>query len=330
MPVTPVGNITHQEANFGELLEPKLRKLFYESYDEIPEQFSGVFTVQTSKKAKETDYGMGAMSPWAEFGGLSAITSTNPMPTVPYAVISPAQERTYTHHEFAQGFMVERKFADDEMYNVIEKMPKDLARAGRYKVETDAAGMFNNGFAGGAGNYIYDSVYLFSDVHPIVATGTTPPGSKSTGAANDAGKTSNLITGALSDTKLKEAMVRMRQTVDEAGKLVQFRADTLIVPPQLEFLANELIQSNLKTGTADNDINTMKGRLKVVVLDFLSSSTAWFVMDSKRAQMNFFWRVRPEFKRDEDFDSLVAKYRGYMRYSYGVSDFRGIMGSTGV
>ena len=65
-------------------------------------------------------------------------------------------------------------------------------------------------------------------------------------------------------------------------------------------------------------------------MELLESDTAWFVMDSTRHELNFFWRVRPEFKREEDFDTLVAKYRGYMRYSYGYSDWRGIVGSKGV
>lgn len=342
----PTGASTHQEANFAVLLEPKLRKLFYETYDELPEQYTQVFNVLTSKKAMETDFGLGAMPSWSQFGsagvaqgaitggatgdgiatkGANAVTGATGMPSVNYVNLQAGLARTYIHNEFAQGFMVERKFVDDEQYNVIEKMPKDLARAGRYKVETDACSIFNNAFV----TNLYDGVPLISDAHPIVASTVACPGLKSDGTALAVGKTSNMIIGALTDTNLKNAMLKMRQTCDEAGKLVQYKADTLIVPPALEFTAHELINSTLKSGTSDNDINTLKGGLKVVVLDFLTSSTAWFLMDSKRAQLNFFWRVRPEFKRDEDFDTLVAKYRGYMRYSLGASDFRGVVGSAG-
>lgn len=323
---TPTGAETMQEQNFGELLEPKLRKLFYETYDELPEEFSKIFHVESSKKSKETDYGLGAMTPWTEFGSsTSAITGTNSMPVVPYETIPAGLERVYTHKEFAKGFVVERKFADDEQYRVIEKMPKDLARAGRYKVENDAVSLFNNGFSanvGGTGkSAIYDGKALFAADHPLLNTGAV--------TKFGTGILSNLITGALSDTTLKNAMIMMRQQTDEAGKLIQMKADTLVVPPQLEFLALELIKSAQKVGTTDNDINTLQGALKVVTWDFLTDSDAWFVMDSKRHSANFFWRVKPEFKREEDFDSLVAKYRGYMRYSYGVSDFRGIIGSVG-
>ena len=66
--VTMTGGTTHQENDFGMLLEPKLRKIFYDSYNEVPEQYSGFYNVKTSKKAKETDYGLGAFSPWKKFG----------------------------------------------------------------------------------------------------------------------------------------------------------------------------------------------------------------------------------------------------------------------
>lgn len=328
------GQDVHQELNFAALLEPKLRKIFYETYDEVEEQYSKVYHVLNSKKAKETDYGLGAMGAWAEFGSsTAAVTGTNDMPEVPYATIPAGLERTYTHKEFAKGFIVERKFIDDEQYNVINKMPADLARAGRYKVETDAATLFNNAFSkdvGGTGlSAIYDGVALIDDAHPLLATGVAAPGLKSDGTALATGKTSNKVIGALSDTTLKAALLKMRQQCDEAGKLIQMKADTLVVPPQLEFLALELIKSSQKVGTSDNDINTLQGSLKVVVLDFLTDADAWFVMDSKRHQLNFFWRVRPEFKREEDFNTLVTKYRGYMRYSYGCSDFRGVVGSAG-
>ena len=314
------GDATHQELNFGALLEPKLRKVFYETYDELPEQFSKIFHVNTSKKAKETDYGLGAMTPWTEFGSsTTAVTGAGvKMPEVPYEVIDSGLERTYVHKEFAKGFKVERKFVDDEMYKVIEKLPKDLARAGRYKVETDGASILNNAFTGTG----YDGKALIANDHPLLVTTAV--------TVHGTGKSSNLASGALSDATLKTALQIGRKQYDEAGKLIQYKFDTLVVPPALEFVAYELIRSSQKVGTANNDINSLQGRLTVVVDDFLTSDTAWFLMDSKRHQLNWFWRVKPEFKREEDFNTLVQQYRGYMRYSFGYSDYRGIIGSTGI
>jgi len=327
MSVIPTGAAVHQELNFGELLEPKLRKLFYETYDEMPEQYSKLFHVLTSKKAKETDYGLGAMTSWGEFGSsTTAVTGATAMPSVEYVTIPAGLERTYTHKEFAKGFMVERKFVDDEMYNVIEKMPKDLARAGRYGVENNAIAIYNNAFSadvGGTGlSAIYDGVALISAAHPLLNT--------TVNVGFGAGLASNLTTGALSDTSLKNALILGQNQVDEAGKKIQYQFDALVVPPALQYIAKELLKSTQKVGTANNDMNALQDELKIIVNPFLTSATAWYILDTKRHALNFFWRVKPEFKRDEDFDTLVAKYRGYMRYSFGVSDYRGIIGSTGL
>ena len=310
-----IGNKVHQEANFGKLLEPGLRKLFYETFDEVPEQYSKIFHVKNSKKAREVDYGLGSMPIWAEFGTAiksdlsgTAVTSEE-MPTVPYVTIPAGLERIYVHKEFAQGFMVERKMVDDEQYGAIEKMPKDLARAGRYKVEMDAVSLLTKGFTENG----YDGKPLFAKDHPLLNSGTC----------------SNLIEGELNQENLQKAILTMRSMKDEAGKKVVFKADTLIVPPALEFKAIELLNSVNQPDSELNNVNSIRGKLKIVVMEFLESDTAWFVMDSTRHELNFFWRVRPEFKREEDFDTLVAKYRGYMRYSYGYSDFRGIVGSKG-
>ena len=102
--------------------------------------------------------------------------------------------------------------------------------------------------------------------------------------------------------------------------------DTLVVPPALEWLAMELTKTTGKPGTELNDINVLKGSLNVIVWDFLTKEDACFIMDSKNHQANFFWRVKPDFQSEKDFDSLVKKYNGYMRYSYGFSDWRGFIG----
>lgn len=312
-PVNPTGATTHQEADFALLLEPKLRKVFYETYDEVPEQYSKIFHVGTSSKAQETDYHLGAMTPWTEFGAAipAKTADATAMPTIPYAKINDGDTVVYTHKEFAKGFMVERKFMDDEKYGVIQKMTKDLARAGRYKVETDAISVLNNAFTVNG----YDGVPLFSAAHPL---------------ADSTAKGNNLITGALSDVALKNALTLGRKQVDEAGKIIQMKFDTLVVPPALEFLAQELMKSTGKTGGDLNDINVLHNKFKIEVNDFLTSDTAWFLMDSNRHQLNFFWRKKVEFGKEKDFDSMVTKWAGYMRYSYGYSDWRGVIGSTGV
>ena len=311
IPVQTTAANTHVSTNFQKLLEPGLRKIFFESYKEIPEQYSTIYNVNTSKKAKEVDYGLGAFSDWVE--------RTDELDVVAYAKLSATQERTYTHKAFTKGFMIGRELFDDEQYGQMKKMAKALARAGRAKVEKDAMLTLINGFKK-EGHAIYDGEALFSNAHPL---------------ADSDKKGKNLATGALTEANLKKAMQIMRETVDEAGNLVQFIPDTLVVPPALEHVAKVIINSSQVPGSGDNDVNTVKGAMKIKVMDYLGataggSDTAWFIMDSSRHELNFFWRIKPEFKGEEAFDNFVAKYRGYMRYSFGVSDWRGIVGSTGL
>lgn len=313
------GAETHQENDFGALLEPKLRQVFYNNLKEVPEQYSKVYHVKTSSKAKETEYGLGAFRPWTQFGNsFTTIGDTANMPTVKYQKINPGLERTYIHEEFASGFAVERKFVDDEMYSTIEKLPADLARAGRYKVEQDAASLFNSALIATPTAKIYDGQPLFSHAHPLVET-------KNADGTTITTKGDNLIDGTLTEDNLKKALLLGRKQVDEAGKLIIMNFDTLVVPPELEYTASVLLKTAARPGTDYNDVNVLAGRLKIVVWDFLTKADACFLMDSKNHEANFFWRVKPEFNREKEFDSFVQKYNGYMRYSYGVSDYRGLI-----
>lgn len=313
-PVDPTKTNTHVSENFGKLLYPGLRKIFFETYDEIPEQFPKIFNVETSTSATETDYGMGAFGDWTE--------RTDELSPVAYAKIKEGGEVVYRHKAFTKGFMISRELNDDEKYGQMKKMAKALARAGRAKVEKDAITVLTKGFKGDAGAFKgRDEKELFHDQHTLV----------------DSTKTcSNLMTGPLNEVNLKKAIQMMASQLDEAGNLIQMKATKLIVPPALEDTALRLLHSAQLPGTNNNDTNEyLKNRLQVVVMDYLGataggSDTAWFLQDGTRHELNFFWRVKPEFKNEEDFDTFVAKYRGYMRYSYGFSDWRGMVGSKGL
>ena len=306
------------EENFGKLLEPGLRKIFFETYDEVPEQFSKIYNVETSNKAREHDWGMGAFGDWTK--------RASQVDTVDYQTLSPGLERTYIHEAFTQGFMITREMYDDDQYRQIQKMPQAMARSGRAKVEKDAMIPLLNGFSDVVTNpthAIYDGKALFATDHPLLDN------SSKTG--------SNLVTGALTDANLKKALQVLRETVDEAGNLISLKASRLIIPPALEDTAMRLLNSSQISGGQLNDTNKFLANsgLEIVVLDYLGdasggSDTHWFLQDASRHELNFFWRVKPEFKWEEDFDSFVQKYRGYMRYSMGVSDWRGLVGSTGV
>lgn len=311
--VAPTTSNTHVSTNFGKLLEPGLRKIFFETYDEIPEQYSKIYNVHTSNSATETDHGMGAFGDWE----LRADEVSN----VSYAKIKDGKDVVYRHKAFTKGFMIGRELYDDEKYGQMKKMAKALARAGRAKVEKDAISLLLKGFKKTSPEFVgIDGLCLFHDQHTLV---------------DSSKKCSNVLTEALSEESLKKAIKMMSEQLDEAGNLIQMKATKLIVPPALEDTAIRLLKSTHLPGSQDNDTNAyLKDRMEIVVMDYLGetaggSDKVWFLQDGSRHELNFFWRVKPEFKSEEDFDTFVAKYRGYMRYSFGFSDWRGMVGSTG-
>lgn len=291
-----------QSVNFQALLEPKFRKIFFESYAEIPEQFSKVFTIKKSSKAKEYDYHVSGTGKWEEKLPGGAIAEDD---------IAHGDQVTYIHKAYAKMISVERELADDDQYNIIEKLPKGLGRGCRVTVEETAASVINNGFS----NTGYDGKALFSASHPLLRGGTA----------------SNLLTGAdLTDASLKTGMAAMKtQTLTEEGFKMQCSAKQLIVHPDNEFNALTLLRSTQTAGGNLNDKNVIQNALSCIVLDYLDDADAWFLRDPRLSETNFFWRVKPEFKATEVFDNMVAKYRGYCRFSCGYSDWRGWVGNPG-
>jgi phage major head subunit gpT-like protein len=303
-----------QSQQFGRLLEPGLRKIFMETYKEVPEQYSQVFNVQDSKKAIETDLRMGGFGMWEKKDSAGMVK---------YQDVPDTQALQYIHEEYASGFTVERKLVDDEQYGQIGKMAKALGRGARATIETKAATIFNNAFTTNG----FDGVPLISASHKRLDGGTM---SNQLAATDGAGAAN----GALSDRNLKAALIQTRRQVDDKGILIQVQPKILVVPPSLQFIAKTITnaQNVSVNGTGSgitNDPNTLPN-LKVVVMDYFTSNTAWFLIDPTVAELNFFWRKRLEFKQDEDFSTMASKYRGYMRFSVGYSDYRGIFGSTGV
>jgi phage major head subunit gpT-like protein len=294
------------EVSFAILLEPKLRKVFFEGYDELPEQYTKCFKVRTSKKGKETDYHVAGLGLWPEKESAGSID---------YEDINPGLEVQYIHKEYAKGTQIERRFVDDELYGVIERIPRSHGRGGRATVETIAAKVLNDSFTVNG----YDGVPMVSDSHPLFG--------------NNGGTCSNKVTGALDPANtapLENALILARNTVDDAGLKIQCKPTKIIIPEDLEFKVARILESTQQPGTADNDTNVLRGKLQPVVLDYLTSATAWWIQDPRFDNLVFFWRVKPEYKREENFDTMVAKYRGYMRFVAGYSDWRGMVGSTGI
>jgi len=290
------------QENFGALLEPKLRQIFFEQYNRVPSMIDRLFNVQTSAKATETDYGIGSFGAWKEFTG-----------SVDYDQMNPLWEVTYTHTEFAKGFKVERRLIDDNQYRIAFGEARNLAESAYRKREQDAADVFNNAFSSSYTGY--DSTALCGS-HPYSPT--------------NASTQSNAGSTALSRTELITARRIMREYKDDRGNPIAVVPDTLLIPIELEDTAYRIIQSAGVSGTADNDENFLRGRFQIVSWELLTDSNNWFLIDSRMMKQFLLWfdRVPLEFGQDAEFDTMLAKFRAYMRYSKGWSDWRFIYGES--
>lgn len=291
-------------ANFGDLLEPGLRKIFDDEFKDIPEVFSSIFHVQDSGVDVERD---------SSVTGFGLLTATAEGAPITYEDPIQMYDVSYVHLKYTKGFKVSEELVEDDRYNVINKKPKALARSARRTAEYLAAQVLNNAFSSGTGG---DAKYLCSTLHPRADGGTAQSNASGSGVT-------------LTETNLNTGLLAMRGQLDDKGMKIGVKASKLIVPPALEKTAQILTQSTLRAGTADNDFNYYKGIVDVVAWDWLSSSTAWYLVDSSVHQLNWFWRVRPEFKQDVSFDTGMALFKVRMRASRGWSDWRGVWGSAG-
>lgn len=304
--------------DFGALLEPGLSEIFYNHYEQLPTMIPELYNMQTADKGFEKDLSIGAMGLFRKFTG-----------TVQYDRMYVQYEKIYEFPEYADGFQVERKLYDDEMYGIINQRPADLAESAHRRREMDAAMVFNYAESTTAvdpeGNTIPwvggDGVPLCSDEHP----------SKSPGGPK---KRVNLGALPLTHTNLQTTKNLMRRYVDDRGNKFSVVPDTLIVGIELEEVAWELIAADKRTTLAsetDNihNPNIHHGKYKLIVWDYLADDSRWFLCDSRYMQRYLKWydRIPIEFAMAEEFDELLAKYRAYMRYSSGWSDWFWVHGN---
>lgn len=296
------------------LLDPSFRTVYNMTEKQFDSKIDQIFTVNTTTKAYEKDTsvsGLGRLVQKAE--GDSIVFEK---PTSGYPV-------TYTPLTFAKGEMVTKEMYDDDLTNIIKKAPARLAIAKNRTKEYFAADLFNYGATyGGGGSNLFsggDGKALFATDHPLKSGGTQ----------------SNYVGDDLDEDSLENGIVTMRATKDNKGELQLVTPKLLLVPPALEKEARILLESTQRTGTSNNDINPYKGALKLVVWDFLGSAaggsdTAWFLIDTDMAELNWFNRDDTGIEGPEyDFDTKTAKWSTLARWAAGFSDWRGVYGSKG-
>ena len=300
--------------NVASLLEPGLREIFDIAVSRPNPIMDTLFGVVTSTQRTEHYQGMGAVGLVPAFDG-----------TVPYTDFAGGYKTNILNYEFAQGIVVERALLDDDQYNAIQSRAQSLGDSFAITREVDAADVFINAFTDGGTNRFgqstngADAVGLGSTAHPH-------------SPSNTGSTQSNEGTLALDLPNLDTTKQLMMNYTDDQDNLLGIVPDTLLVPPELQRTATQIVsaRANLEPGSAEFNVNMFAGALNLVVWNRLTDANAWFLIDSRLMRQRLHWqnRIAPEFSAEGDFDGIQQKFRGYMRYGIGWSDWRWVHGQN--
>jgi len=290
-------------------LLPGLNALFGLEYATYGQEHKEIYDTETSERSFEEE---------TKLSGFSAAPVKNEGSAIAYDNAQEAWTARYNHETIALGFSLTEEAIEDNLYDSLSaRYTKALARAMAYTKQVKAAAVLNNGFSsaytGG------DGVSLFNANHPLVSGGTN----------------SNVPTtpADLNETSLEAAVIQISLWTDERGLLIAAKPKKLIVPPSLQFVATRLLETELRVGTNDNDINALKNNGSIsegyTVNHFLTDTNAWFLTTDVPNGMKHFVRTPLTQSMDGDFDTGNVRYKSRERYSFGWSDPLGMYGSAG-
>jgi hypothetical protein len=290
-------------------LLPGLNALFGMEYKRYGEEHKEIYETETSERSFEEE---------TKLSGFSAAPVKNEGAAIAYDNAQEAWTARYNHETIAMGFSITEEAMEDNLYDSLSaRYTKALARAMAYTKQVKAAAILNNGFSS-AVTY-GDGQALFSTAHPLVSGGTN---SNRPATAAD-----------LNETSLEAAVIQIAGWTDERGLLIAAKPRKLIVPPNLMFVATRLLETSLRVGTTDNDINALKNNGSIpegyTVNHFLTDTNAWFLKTDVPNGLKHFVRVPLATSMDSDFDTGNNRYKARERYSFGVSDPLGAWGSPG-
>jgi len=290
-------------------LLPGLNALFGLEYAKYGEEHKEIYETETSERSFEEE---------TKLSGFSAAPVKNEGSAIAYDNAQEAWTARYNHETIAMGFSITEEAVEDNLYDSLSaRYTKALARGMSYTKQVKAAFVLNNAFNSGV--TYGDGVTLCSTSHPLISGGVN---SNRPSTAAD-----------LNETSLENAVIQIAAWTDERGLLIASKPRKLIIPPALQFVATRLLETSLRVGTTDNDINAIKNNGSIpegyTVNHFLTDTNAWFLCTDVPNGLKHFVRTPLANSMDGDFDTGNVRYKARERYSFGVSDPLGIFGSPG-
>lgn len=298
--------MTITSTQFVLFLEPGIRNIWHESWPPRDLQYVDVLNIGSMAKATETDAKLAGFGPLSQQAEGESIIYQDPLAPV---------TKSYTYVVKAGGYQITDRMIRDELYGQAERFERDLLSAVRDDQEVAGWNLINDGF--NTNNTGFDGLALYSTAHTRLDGGATQANRPATDAA-------------LSLSALHDAVIQFRNWRNDRGRpFAGNEPRLLVVPPDLMLTAHELLDSQLKPGTANNDANVItRFGIQVKVVDYLTSTTAWFLFGENH-DVNFLWRFRPESGTMTDFDTDIIKRKVRQGYATGFGEWRNTYGTDG-
>ena len=290
-------------------LLPGLNALFGLEYAKYGEEAAEIFETESSDRSFEEE---------TKLSGFGAAPVKNEGAAIAYDNAQEAWTARYNHETISMGFSITEEAIEDNLYDSLSaRYTKALARAMAYTKQVKGAAILNNAFA--AATTYGDGQVLCSTAHPLVSGGTN---------------SNRPTTGSdLNETSLEAAVIQIAGWTDERGLLIAAKPRKLVLPPDLQFVATRVLDSELRPNTADNDINALRTNGSIpggyTVNHYLTDTNAWYLLTDVPNGLKHFVRTPMQTSMDADFDTGNSRYKARERYSFGVSDPLGVFGSPG-
>lgn len=292
------------------LLWPGIREIWGQTYDQHPTEYTDLYEIRSSSRAYEQD---------VEITGFGLAPVKAQGASIAYDSELQGWVTTYAHIAYALGYIVTKEELDDNLYKeVSQRRAKANAFSINQTIENVAAFLYNNAFA--------STYYATPDGQALI----------SNAHVNSVGGTfSNRLTtdADLSEASLENMCIQIMGATQNRGLLISVMPQSLHIAPSEFFNANRILKSQLQSHTNNNAINVLKavnafpGGIKLN--HYFTDPDAWFVRTNVPNGPTFFWRTRPQFDQDNDFDTKNAKAATYMRFGLGCTDPRGLYGTPG-
>ena len=288
--------------NFAQLIGPAMLHIIFEQLKEFMEEYSQFLVVEDSQRAYEE---------FQILAGLGRVRKKLEGEALTYDDPIQGGSKRIIHEAYALGWQITREMIDDDEYGVMKRMAKELGKSIRQTVEQVGANVLNLSTSTITSA---DGVSAINTTHPLLGGG-----SYSNRLSPDAD---------ISITAFQELLLLFENMVNERGLKMSLSPDKLWIPPDLQFIAGQVLQSRLEPFTGENQVNTMQGRFEPCVLHFLTSTSRWFVSTKGQNEARFYWRVAPEFDSQDDFNTKGTQHSCYLRVGAGMPEWRGWAASS--